>query len=317
MNEGLLSAAIFHDADKAREWLEARLWKDGPICPKCGVINQATLMKGRTTRPGLYQCNACREPFTVTVNTLYERSKIPLNKWLAATHLLMASKKGMSALQVGRMIGVSRKTAWFLCHRIRESVKFRGLGPMGGEGKIVEADETYYGAANEVREVSSRGLRYKGRKTARAKRPIVSLVERGGKVRSFHVPRADAVTVAKIVNENIAKESKLFTDESRLYTKVGANFAAHETVNHSKEEYVRGEVHSNTVENYFSVFKRGMRGVYQHCDEKHLHRYLAEFDYRYNNREGNGIDDAMRFERCISGIVGKRLTYRRTREAVV
>ncbi|HEX4301468.1 MAG TPA: IS1595 family transposase [Rhizomicrobium sp.] len=319
MNAGILSAPIFHDAEKAREWLEARLWKDGPICPKCGTVNEATLMKGKTTRPGLYQCNACREPFTVTVNTLYERSKVPLNKWLAATHLLMASKKGMSALQVGRMIGVSKKTAWFLCHRIRESVKFSGLAPMGGEGAIVEADETYYGPVkNRIPSPDRRGRPFtKGGKVGvGGKRAIVSLVQRGGDVRSFHVPRADAVTVAKIVNDNIAKESKLFTDESKLYTKVGANFAEHSTVVHSKKEYVRGEVHSNTVENYFSVFKRGMRGVYQHCDEKHLHRYLAEFDFRYNNREGKGFDDAMRFERSIPGIVGKRLTYQDTRKTV-
>lgn len=314
MSQGLLSAEIFHDADKARQWLESRLWKDGPICPHCGTVNEATLMKGASHRPGLYQCNACREPFTVTVGTLYERSKIPLNKWLAATHLLMASKKGMSALQVGRMIGVSKKTAWFLCHRIRESVKFSSLGPLGGEGKIVEADETYYGKAEHTDAAS---WRRKTRKGTPNKRSIVSLVERGGNVRSFHVPRADAVTVAKIVNENIAHESKLFTDESKLYKRVGENFAEHSTVVHSRKEYVRGEVHSNTVENYFSVFKRGMRGVYQHCDEKHLHRYLAEFDYRYNNREAQGIDDAMRFERSIPGIVGKRLTYRRARQTIV
>jgi len=317
MSQGILSAPIFHDADKAREWLEARLWKDGPICPHCGTVDEATLMKGKTTRPGLYQCNACREPFTVTVGTLYERSKIPLNKWLAATYLLMASKKGVSALQVGRMIGVSRKTAWFLCHRIRESVKIARTARLGGEGKIVEVDETYYGPVKTPRTMRTTGAPFTkgGKKGGNNKRPVISLVERGGKVRSFHVPRADAVTVAKIVNDNIDRESKLFTDESRLYTRIGAEFADHQTVNHSAKEYVRGHVHSNTVENYFSVFKRGMRGIYQHCDEKHLHRYLAEFDYRYNNREGLGVDDAMRFEQSIPGIVGKRLTYRRTREA--
>jgi transposase-like protein len=223
----------------------------------------------------------------------------------------------MSALQVGRMIGVSKKTAWFLCHRIRESVKFSGLAPMGGEGEIIEADETYYGPIKNPAKLRTSGRPFiKRGKGPSGKRAIVSLVQRGGNVRSFHVPRADAATVTKIVNENIAKESRLFTDESKLYTKVGETFAEHSTVVHSKKEYVRGEVHSNTVENYFSVFKRGMRGVYQHCDEKHLHRYLAEFDYRYNNREGNGIDDAMRFERSIPGIVGKRLTYQATRKAV-
>jgi transposase-like protein len=317
MNQGLLSAPIFHDADKARVWLEARVWKDGRICPHCGVVDQSTLMKGKTTRPGLYQCNACREPFTVTVGTLYERSKVPLNKWLAATYLLMASKKGVSALQVGRMIGVSKKTTWFLCHRIRESVKMGRRDTLGGLGKIVEADETYYGPVKHPCTETTSGRPYtKSGKTAN-KRAIVSLVQRGGEVRSFFVPRADAATVAKIVNENIDRESKLFTDESRLYTRVGANFDEHSTVNHSAKEYARGEVHTNTIEGYFSVFKRGMRGVYQHCDEKHLHRYLAEFDYRYNNREAVGIDDAMRFEQSIPGIVGKRLTYRRINQAVV
>ena len=320
MSQGILSAPIFHDADKAREWLEARVWKDGRSCPHCGVVDQSTLMKGKTTRPGLYQCNACREPFTVTVGTLYERSKIPLNKWLAATYLMMASKKGVSALQVGRMIGVSKKTAWFLCHRIRESVKMGRRNMLGGSGKIVEADETYYGPTKEIptnRKTEGHRTSVKKGFGPSGKRPIIALVERGGRVRSFHVPRADSVTVAKIVNENIDRESKLFTDESNLYRKVGPNFAAHESVKHSADEYVRGEVHTNTIENYFSVFKRGMRGIYQHCDEKHLHRYLAEFDYRYNNREALGVDDAMRFEQSIPGIVGKRLTYRRINQAHV
>lgn len=318
MSQGILSDPIFHDAEKAREWLEARVWKDGRVCPHCGVVGESTLMKGKTTRPGLYQCNACREPFTVTVKTLYERSKVPLNKWLAATYLLMASKKGVSALQVGRMLGVSKKTAWFLCHRIRESVKLDSRAKLGGSGKIVEADETYYGPLKvDTRTQTTIGNPFtKGGKVGSGgKRAIVALVERGGSVRSFHVPRADAATVAKIVNENIDQESKLFTDESRLYIRVGANFDEHSTVIHSKKEYVRGEIHTNTIENYFSVFKRGMRGIYQHCDEKHLHRYLAEFDYRYNNREALGVDDATRFEQSIPGIVGKRLTYRRTREA--
>ncbi len=318
MSVGLLSDPIFHDANKAREWLEARLWKDGPICPHCGVIDQATLMKGKSTRPGLYQCNACREPFTVTVGTLYERSHIPLNKWLAATQLIMSSKKGMAAIQVGRMIGVSKKTAWFLCHRIRESVKLGEMTPpVGGSGKIVEADETYYGPVADPKvPASRRGRPYIRRKVGPAsKRSIVSLVERGGNVRSFHVPRADSETVAKIVNENIHHESKLFTDESRLYRKVGANFVEHSTVNHSNDEYARGEVHTNTIEGYFSIFKRGMRGVYQHCHEKHLHRYLAEFDFRYNHRENLGFDDFTRMNRSIPGIVGKRLTYRRVGQA--
>jgi len=320
MSKGLLSDPIFHDADKARQWLEARLWKDGAVCPHCGVVGEATLMKGKSHRPGLYQCNACCEPFTVTVGTLYERSKIPLNKWLAATQLLMSSKKGMSALQVGRMIGVSKKTAWFLCHRIRESVKLAKASPMGGTSGVVEADETYFGGVESAKMRTAptrKGLKYtKGGKGGPAnKRVIVALVERGGNVRSFHVPRADAETVAKIVNENIHHEAKLYTDESKLYHKVGQNFSEHSTVKHAAKEYARGDVHTNTIEGYFSIFKRGMRGVYQHCEEKHLHRYLAEFDFRYNHRSALGYEDADRMSASIPGIVGKRLTYRRINAA--
>lgn len=316
----ILSNPIFTDEAAAREWLEKRLWKNGPICPKCGVVDDATLMQGKSHRPGLYQCNACREPFTVTVGTLYERSHIPLNKWLAATYIMMASKKGVSALQVGRMVGVSKKTAWFLCHRIRESLRQGSFDTSFGQGgKIVEVDETYYGPVDE-KQVSSRrksdGRPYtkSGTNGPAQKRPIVSLVERGGKVRSFHVPRCDAITVTEIVNANMSKEARLFTDESKLYTKVGATFSDHQTVCHSKKEYARGEVNTNTVEGFFSIFKRGMIGVYQHCDEKHLHRYLAEFDYRYNHREGLGFSDWERTEASFYGIVGKRLTYRRTHQ---
>jgi transposase-like protein len=316
--ENNLSNPIFQDADKAREWLEKRLWKDGPICPRCGVVNEATLMEGESHRKGLYQCNACREPFTVTVGTLYERSHVPLNKWLAATFLLMGnSKKGMSALQIGRMLGLSKKTSWFLCHRIREAVRqHKFTSPAFGKGgKTVEIDETYYGKLEDQKiPKRKRSVPYtkKGLSGGAAKRAIVSLVERGGRVKSFHVPRADAATAAFIVNTNISREAKLYTDESRIYRKVGENYD-HQTVVHSHNEYVRGDVHTNTIENYFSVFKRGMRGIYQHCSEKHLHRYLAEFDYRYNHREAIGYDDAARFDASIPGIVGKRLTYRRTR----
>jgi transposase-like protein len=241
MTKGLLSADIFHDETRAREWLEARLWKDGTICPRCGVVGEATLMKGDSHRPGLYQCNACRKPFTVTVGTLYERSHIPLHKWLAATQLLMSSKKGMSALQVGRMLGVSKKTAWFLCHRIRESVKLAHKTRLGGIGSIVEADETYHGPVSQPRTHAARGPYTKSGKTGPSnKRAIVALVERGGNVRSFHVPQANAENVAKIVNDNISHEAKLFTDESKLYIRVGENFSEHSTVNHSRKEYARG-----------------------------------------------------------------------------
>jgi transposase-like protein len=297
-----LSRPEFHDADKAREWLEARVWKNGRTCPHCGVVDQSTLMKGNSHRPGLYQCNACREPFTVTVGTLYERSKIPLNKWLAATHLLMASKKGISALQVGRMLGLSKKTAWFLCHRIRESVRHEiDLTPLGGEGETVEVDETYIGmkAGKEKR----KGYGHK--------RTVLSLVERNGQVRSFHVENASAATILPIMKANIDRETTLMTDEASQYRRMGDHFARHEFTSHGAGEYVRGAVHSNTIEGYFSIFKRGMKGIYQHCGEQHLHRYLAEFDFRYSYRQKLGFSDADRMEKSISGIVGKRLTYRR------
>jgi transposase-like protein len=180
-----ISNPIFHDETKAREWLEARLWPNGPVCPHCGVVDSATLMKGKTTRPGLYQCNACREPFTVTVGTLYERSKVPLNKWLAATHLMMASKKGMSALQVGRMLGLSKKTAWFVCHRIRESLRETKPDMLGGSGMIVEADETYVGGKERNKHQSKRTAGISG---TMLKEPVMSLVEREGRVRSHHIP---------------------------------------------------------------------------------------------------------------------------------
>src|SRR3954454_4726796 len=232
----ILTSAIFNDETAAREWLEARIWKHGRTCPHCGVVGESTLMQGKSHRPGLYQCNACREPFTVTVGTLYERSHIPLHKWLAATHLMMASKKGMSALQVGRMLGFSKKTGWFVCHRIRESLREGGFVPMGGAGKVVEADETYYGNIKEDRTLTSRGRPFTKRKgvNRQQKRAILSLVERGGKVRSFHVPVADKETVTRIVRNNIARESHLHTDESKLYSGAHRHFAAHETVNHSQ-----------------------------------------------------------------------------------
>ncbi len=313
-----LKNPIFTDEAAAREWLEARVWPRGPVCPHCGNVDQGKIrsLQGKAHRPGLFQCAECREQFTVTVKTVFERSKIPLTKWLAALFLMTASKKGVSAHQVHRMLGISYKSTWFMMHRLREAMRTGGLEPLGGAGKVVEADETYFGKPESPR-VSARrekeGRPYKIK--VRNSRPVVSLVERGGKVRSFHVPVADAANVAKIVNENIHHESRLHTDESRLYTRVGENFAAHETVNHGAKEYARGDVTTNTIESYFSVFKRGMRGVYQHCSEKHLHRYLAEFDFRYNNRSALGTNDLMRAETLAAGIVGKRLTYRRPHQA--
>jgi transposase-like protein len=298
-----LSNPIFHDETKAREWLEARVWANGRICPHCGVVDQSTLMLGKSHRPGLYQCNACREPFTVTVGTLYESSKVPLRTWLAVTHLMMASKKGMSALQISRMIGLPYKTTWFLCHRVRESLRDTSLPPIGGDNKVVEADETYVGG-----KAKSRAFREPAPKKA-----VLSLVERGGHVRSFHVANVTAKTVKPIIAKNVELASMLMTDESVIYPKIGAKFANHGTVNHSANEYARlgGYLHTNTIENFFSIFKRGIIGSFHHVSEAHLHRYLGEFDYRYNTRT---VSDFERFSGSIQGIVGKRLTYRRIGE---
>lgn len=306
---------IYSDDDAARAHLEAVHWPDGPICPHCGVVDEATKLEGKSTRPGVYKCRACRKPFSVTVGTVFERSKIPLHKWVHATHLMNASKKGVSSHQLHRMLGVTYQTAWFMSHRIREAMRVTYTTPMGGEGQIVEADETYYGRAKEKNLLKKRYSPYtkSGWKDKGAARPIVALVERGGNVRTFHVAHADKVTVTKIVTENIAKESRLHTDESRLYLGADKLFAEHETVHHSSGEYVRGDVHTNSAEGYFSIFKRGMRGVYQHCGEKHLHRYLAEFDFRYNNRIALGVNDEKRAEKALRGARGKRLTYRRPR----
>lgn len=316
-----LQNPIFTDETKAREWLEARVWPNGPVCPHCGNLDQDKIrgLQGKAHRPGLYQCAECREQFTVTVKTVFERSKVPLSKWLAALFLLTTSKKGVSAHQIHRSLGISYKTAWFMMHRLREAMRQGGLTPMGGEGQVVEADETYQGRLDTPRVSKQRKGRpyYKGGKQTGigTKRAIVALVERGGRVRTFHVASADKETVSKIVADNVVREARLYTDESRLYTTVGQAFAAHETVNHSAKEYVRGDIHTNTVEGVFSILKRGMTGVYQHCREKHLHRYLAEYDFRYNTRTALGYNDLMRAEKLAAQIKGKRLTYRRPHEA--
>jgi len=317
-----LDNPIFQDADKARAYLEAQRWPNGVVCPHCGNADQDALrsLKGKAHRPGVYQCNACREQFSVTVGTVFERSKIPLNKWMLATHLLCSSKKGMSAHQLHRMLGVTYKTAWFMCHRIREAMAddVSQSGPLGGEGKIIEADETYFGATEKKRTVRKDGQPFtKGGKSGPSnKRPVVSLVERGGKVRTFHVAECNVPNVREILVRNVDRASILHTDESRLYIKVGREYADHRTVKHSAGEYVRDKIiHSNTVENYFSIFKRGMKGIYQHCAEKHLHRYLAEFDFRYNTRTGLKVTDTERTAIALAGIEGKRLTYRRAHGA--
>jgi len=306
-------APHFATHEAARAWLESLRWPDGPICSHCGTINHAY----RTKKPGWYRCaeKECRKDFTVTTGTVMERSHIPLNKWLMAFYMLNSSKKGVSAHQLHRALGLDYKSAWFMCHRIREAMRAGKLDPLGGDGSsgVVEVDETYYGPVDRAKRRDRRfdGAPFKtGQRGPANKRPVVALVERGGNVRTFHVPVADQASVMKVIYENVARESTLHTDESRLYHWATDHVAAHETVKHSGGEYVRGDVHTNTVENYFSVFKRGMRGVYQHCKEKHLHRYLAEFDHRYNHRIALGYSDIDRTLAAIKGIEGKRLMYR-------
>ncbi|MEO9230911.1 MAG: IS1595 family transposase [Devosia sp.] len=319
-----LDHPVFTDADEARKHLEAQRWPNGPVCPHCGNVDQTkiTAMQGKAHRPGLYNCKECREQFSVTVGTVFERSKIALNKWLLATFLLSSSKKGMSSHQLHRMLGVTYKTAWFMSHRIRLAMSddVKSAGPLGGEGKTIEADETYIGRVDVDKPSPQRqGRPYLKPNRPKKKRTVVALVERGGSVRSFHVEHATAQTVQDILFTNADRKSTLYTDESRLYTKLGHEFDTHRTVNHGAGEYVRYEgekvVHSNTIENVFSVFKRGMIGTYQHCGEAHLHRYLAEFDYRFNRRSKVGIEDTERHDQLLAKIGGKRLTYRRLGEA--
>ncbi len=298
-----LSDPIYHDEDKAREHLEAIRWPDGPKCPFCGFGDTVKPLGGKSMGPGWYHCASCREKFTVRVGTVYERSKIPLHKWILATHLMCASKKGISAHQLHRMLGITYKSAWFMAHRIRESMTDTNPDPMGGPDKPVQADETYFGTKDEFR-----GPWSEKKKGPSTKMAVFSLVS-GGKSRTFHIERANALTVRAILVTNADRKAELHTDESGLYHRVGAEFADHKTVTHAAKEYVgsHGQT-TNNVENFFSVFKRGMKGVYQHCSEKHLQRYIDEFDFRYNSR---GLLDVERAELAVQGAEGKRLTYRR------
>ncbi len=298
-----LSAPHFTNEDAAREYLEKLRWPNGPVCPHCGVVDKAYATK----RPGKYRCaeKECRKDFTVKVGTVFEDSKIPLHKWLLAAYLLCSSKKGMSSHQLHRTLEVTYKTAWFMTHRIRETMKTGMFSPMGGSGKVVEADETFIGRKDGAKK--QRGYAHK--------RPVLSLVERGGQVRSFHVDGTSTDDVMPILKANIAKETALMTDEAGQYCYADQHFASHGFTRHSAGEYVRGKIHSNTIEGYFSIFKRGMKGIYQHCGEKHLHRYLAEFDFRYNTRTLLGFDDTGRADAVLAGIEGKRLTYRRINRA--
>lgn len=309
-----LSAKHFHDEKAAYRFVEKHIWADGRVCPHCGVIRDSKKLHGKSTRIGVYKCYSCQKPFTVKVGTIFESSHIKLKFWLQAIYLLTSSKKGISTNQLARVLGITVKSAWFMSHRIREAMKDDKYGPLGGSGKIVEADETYFGPVKDPATARTSGQPFSkgGARGVANKRAVVSLIERGGKVRSFHVDRADKQTVAGIVVRNVEKETVLHTDESRLYAGADGHVAEHHTVHHSSGEYARGIVHTNTIEGYFSIFKRGMKGIYQHCDEKHLHRYLSEFDFRYNSRVGLGYNDEDRAIMALKGIVGKRLTYQRT-----
>jgi transposase-like protein len=305
----MLSRPYFHDEAAAFAHVEAVLWPTGAVCPHCGCCGRITKVKPnpeKRVRMGLHRCGDCKKQFTVTVGTVFEASKVPLHKWLQVVYLMTSSKKGVSSHQIHRALEVTYKTAWFMTHRIREAMRDGNLAPFGGNGGAVEADETFIG-------------REPGKEVRRAyhhKMKVLSLVDREtGRARSVVVDDLKPSTVAPILRDNIAKEARLMTDEATHYVEVGCEFSEHGVVNHTRDEYVRGDIYTNTVEGYFSVFKRGMKGVYQHCGKQHLHRYLAEFDFRYNNRVANGVDDNQRAIEGLRGIAGKRLTYRPASEA--
>jgi transposase-like protein len=295
-----LTAPHFTDPEAAREYLEKQVWAVGVICPHCGLVDGHYKLEGKSTRPGLWKCNGCRQPFTVTVGSVFERSKIPLNKWLLAVHLMAASKKGISAHQLHRMLGVTYKTAWFMAHRIREAMAVAPTGKLGSDGGPVEADETFWGNNKKRGDKKGRGYAHKMK--------VLSLVERNGKKRSFHVASVSAKTLRPILKAQISEKARLMTDELSSYTLVGREFKEHGVVNHGAHEYSRGDITTNTVESSFALLKRGLVGTFHKVSEAHLQRYATEFDFRWNNRK---TDDNQRAAILASQIGGKRLTYRR------
>jgi transposase-like protein len=313
----VLNEPYFNDEAAAFKALEAIVWPNGPTCPHCGAVDRIGRLEGVRSKPskkhpegivrhGLWKCYHCKGQFTARRGTVFESSHLELRQWLQAAFLMCSSKKGVSSNQLARTLGITVKSAWFASHRLREAMREGNLGPMGGAGEVIEVDETVIGRRQGIG-----GKRVpKARAGFSHKNVVLTLVQRDGSARSFHVDGVRAEDIVPVVRQNIARESAMMTDEAPVYRQVGGEFARHESVNHSEDEYVRGDVTTNTVEGYFSIFKRGMKGIYQHCSEKHLHRYLAEFDFRYNNRVKLGVNDGARTTKALRGIVGKRLTYR-------
>jgi transposase-like protein len=304
-----LTDPIYNDENKAREHLESIRWPDGPICPHCGSLDNAKRLGGEATRPGLLNCRDCRKQFSVTVGTVFERSKIPLTKWLACSYLMASSKKGISSHQIHRTLGITYKSAWFMTHRLREAMRDTTTDLLGGPGTsgVVEADETYIGPKKKG--PKGRGQRYRNKQT------VVALVERKGRVRVHKTKMVTVETIDSVLKANIDPTARLMTDGAMMYDKTGTHFASHEKVNHAAGEYARGDVTTNTVEGFFGILKRGLRGIYQHVGKDHLGRYVDEFAFRYNHRVALEINDAERAQLLLEGISGKRLTYRRTDEA--
>jgi transposase-like protein len=311
MPHSIFDEPHLRNEDAAYAFVEAKIWRDGRACPHCGVVGNSGKLKGKSTRIGVYKCYACRKPFTVKIGTIFEASHVPMHMWLQAIVLMCGSKKGISTNQLHRILGVTLRTAWHMSHRIRLAMDNSGSGPLGGEGKTVEVDETFYGwKGGSPKWILHSEFGWQRSMSTSDRMTIVTLVERGGAARSVKVEDLKAETLRATVFGNADTKSKLMTDERHTYQGIGRRFAGHGTVNHAEEEWARGEAHVNSAEGFFSIFKRGMVGVYQRCDERHLHRYLAEFDFRYSNRVGLGIGDAERAEHAIRGAIGKRLTYR-------